>query len=135
MTTQRYAVVVIPVAYVTPGNLVMAIHNGDDPAVSASFSMGANPSGSFDDPATHRYCGMYVDEAWVNAVSTFATNLPDPSPNTWATWGISEADAIEASEHMHLQITVTQDGVPPSPQVTLNAALTALGIKIQQEEF
>ena len=123
---KAYSIVVIPAAYKDAINVALAIVNGDDPTVSQSCSVPANATGAWEDPESHYYGGMPTTEAWETLVSNLSTSMV---AGAWPINGISEADAMAAAEHLHLQITVTQDGAPPSPQATLANALTALGLQ------
>lgn len=130
MTTKRYCVFLIPAEQKPSANVIMALVNGDDPQWSNSFSVAANPTSDYQDPATHYYGGMPVTEEWLAQVSNLATNMVDlPSGMTWEDYGSTETDAIAAAEAIHLQVTITQDGSEPDPTTTLNNALAALGLQ------
>lgn len=130
MTTKRYCVFMIPAAHRPAANLVMALVNGDNPALSVPFRVEANPTSNHLDPVTHFYGGMSVDEDWLALVSNLGTDMIAPPEDTaWTDFGFTEVDVIAAAEAMHLQVTITQDGAEPSPQMTLANALGAFGVK------
>lgn len=130
MATKRYCVFVIPAAHRAVANVLMAIVNGDDPQVSDSFSVKANPSGLYEDPPTHYYGGWSTSEEWLSQVSNLAADLvPLPDGMAWEDYGTSEAAAIAAAEAIHLQVTITQNGDEPSSEGTLNMALAELGLQ------
>lgn len=133
MTTRRYCVMLIPVAHRAAANLAVGLLFGDDPAVSKSFSRGANADGSYNteanlyELATHFFGGLEVTEAGLNALSSLSTSVIEP-PGGWPWNGISEADAFAAGEALHLEVTITQDGSTPSSMATLAKALDLKGL-------
>lgn len=133
MTALRYCVYVIPAQHKPAGDLIMALVNGDDPAESFSFGRGANADGSYNseefpyETATHFFGGMPITEAWESEVAGLAENLPTPSGGyPWN--GITEQNALDAAQAIYLQISITQDGVPPSGPLTLANAMSNLGL-------
>lgn len=134
MTTKRYCVFMIPATHQPAANLVMALVNGDNPTQSIPFRVRANPTGDYQDPVTHYYGGMSVTGEWLDQVSNLTSSMVAlPEGMTWADYGITEQEAVDAASAMHLQVTITQDGSEPSPQVTLANALAALGLQMVQD--
>lgn len=133
MATKRYCIFVIPLEHQVAANLLMALVNGDDPDVSNSFSRGANADGSYDpnqglyDTATHFFGGMPVSEEWEIEVSNLAADIPTP-PGGYPWKGITLENAYEAAEAIFLQVTITQDGTNPNPVLTMNNAMSNLGL-------
>lgn len=132
MTTparRAYTVFVIPAAYKDAINVALAIVNGDDPTVSQSCKVGANPSGSWEDPETHYYGGMYTSEAWEVLVSNLSASMVAAA---WPVNGVTEAQAMAAAAQLRLQTTVRQDGVNPDPLGTLENALANYSPPLQR---
>ncbi|WP_297105087.1 hypothetical protein [uncultured Devosia sp.] len=131
--TDRYCIFVIPAAHRAAANLLMALVNGDDPALSNSFSRGANADGSFNseanlyEMATHFFGGMPITEEWESEVSNLAATHPTPSGG-WPWNGITEQDAIDAAGEIYLQVSITQNGTPPDPWLTQSNAMSNLGL-------
>lgn len=131
----HYGVAVIADAYKNAINVVLALWQSENPALSENIGQPLNASGDWHDPITHWVGGRQYQAAELEVFQDLAANLPTaPWPVMGVGGPVSEAEAIAAATALYLLVGTAESYSTPLAQQTLTSALGARGLKLAVEE-
>lgn len=123
-----YAVYLIPVAYAPAMNRIMNDYNQDQ---GDNIAQPASVTGN--DPATHKFGGMYVDDTWLGVFQNFGTTPYVPAGGyplfEGAELETSEADALAAQAQLTLFVTTDPNDQGQLPGLAFAAMQSATGLQ------
>lgn len=131
----HYGVAVIPDAHKDAINVIIALMQSENPALSENVSQPANASGDLNDPATHWFGGRPYTPEMLAIYQDLANNIPDAAwPVASVNGSVTLQQAQDAAAALVLHVTTQETYSSQQAQQTLDAVLGSLSIQRAEED-
>lgn len=125
-----YACNLIDMAHEGPMNRIMNDYYQDS---GDNLSQPLSATGA--DPATHRYGGVYVDDAWLAVFQNFDTAPYVPRDGYPLADGTTEQQALDAQAAFQCFVQTKQGDSSSLPTLAQVAMFSATGLKLIEQEL
>jgi hypothetical protein len=131
----NYVITVVPEAHKNAANVVFALRQGENPALSENIGQPLNTSGSPEDLVTHWMGGRPYDDEELAIVQDLASNMPSASwPISGVSGSVTEQNALDAVAALYFEVGVGEAINSTLIQATLAKALSTLGLQRVRDE-